>query len=319
VIVPRILTLITMRRCTAQCDHCCFACGPKATGAIPVERMHALIEETAGLPTIERVTFTGGECFLLDHDLDALIRHATERGLDTRVVTNAYWGVDAERARLRVERLVAAGLKEMMISTGMFHARYVPVERVTAAALASACAGITTLISVEEFDGDTFDWDALAQSMHGRAPARYLTMQSFPWIPDAEGRGKAQLDHGRRIAANASVAEDPCTTILTTITVTPDQRLTACCGFPLESIPELCLGSVAEATLAELVDPHKPDPLHRWLHEAGPAAVLRAVDRADLIDPCAVRPCQPCTALHRDPQALAAAQAAAALRPVTAL
>jgi hypothetical protein len=276
--------------------------------------MHSLIEETAALPTIDRVTFTGGECFLLDHDLDELIRHASKRGLNTRVITNGYWAVDDARARSRVERLSDAGLKEMVVSTGTFHARYVAPDRVIAAAVAAACAQITTLVSVEEFDGDTFDWDYVAQSMHGRAPARYLTMQSHPWIPDAEARGEAKLEHSRRVTANAAGVNDRCTSILDTITVTPDQKLTACCGFPLESIPELCLGNVAESTLEELVDPHAPDPLHRWLHEEGPAAVLRAVDRLDLVDPGAVLPCQPCIALHRDALALAAARTAAVAR-----
>ncbi|MBV9408392.1 MAG: radical SAM protein, partial [Candidatus Eremiobacteraeota bacterium] len=135
---PRILSILTTRRCTAACDHCCIGASPRATGAIPVPRIHGLIDEAAKIPTIDRIVFTGGECFLLGEDLDRLIRHAHLTGFETRVVTNGYWAVNERAAAQRASALFAAGLDEMMLSTGTFHQQFVPVERIIAAARAVA-------------------------------------------------------------------------------------------------------------------------------------------------------------------------------------
>src|SRR5271166_3771858 len=80
---PQTLSLITTHQCTAACDNCCFACTPKITKAIPVERMASLIDEGAAIETIKVVVFTGGECFLLGRRLDELIKRAARHGLIT--------------------------------------------------------------------------------------------------------------------------------------------------------------------------------------------------------------------------------------------
>jgi MoaA/NifB/PqqE/SkfB family radical SAM enzyme len=63
----------------------------------------------------ELVVFTGGEPTLVKNDLIDVLRHATGLGMLTRVVTNAHWAKDLERARSRVRGLVEAGLKEIIL------------------------------------------------------------------------------------------------------------------------------------------------------------------------------------------------------------
>jgi len=115
---------------------------PKVTKAIPVDRLFTLINEAADIPSMRVVVFTGGECFLLKDNLNQLIAHATERGFSTRCVTNGYWATSRDQATRRVSELCKAGLKEINFSTGTFHARYVPIERVVYGAYACLTAGI---------------------------------------------------------------------------------------------------------------------------------------------------------------------------------
>ncbi|MBV8369796.1 MAG: radical SAM protein [Candidatus Eremiobacteraeota bacterium] len=303
---PRILSLITTHRCTAACDHCCFGCSPKVTKAIPVARLHSLIDEAAAIPSFEMVGFTGGECFLLGKHLDALIARATGHGLRTRVVTNGYWAVTALAARRRIEALRDAGLGEVHLSTGMFHARFVPVERVLQAARASAEAGLFTTVWIEECEGSTFDGAFVRAALDDLVRERRVYVGSQPWIENADGRGEARLEHDPALSRFRDENKSGCPSILEVLSVTPDQTLIACCGFTMESIPELHLGSVAERSLAEVLEGAPNELLKYWLHVEGPERILEFVQRFEpdyRLPAESPSMCQTCLHLHRDPVA----------------
>jgi Radical SAM superfamily len=299
---PRVLSILTTRRCTAACDHCCVGAGPRAKDAIPIERIHRLIDEAKRIPTIERIVFTGGECFLLGKDLDALIAHAHELEFQTRVITNGYWAVNAEAAGTRIESLRASGLSELMLSTGTFHQSFVPVGRVVTAAKSAVLHGIPTRISVEESDQCAFSRSALANELAGELASGYLCIAGDPWITDAGGRGKTSLSHARFSAAAEPIYHGPCTQVMNVVAVTPDQMLTTCCGFPMEQLPELLIGSVADAELDDVLSkaPNRLFPM--WMHVAGPekiaAFVSRYVRDFDVVRSVSI--CEACTLLQRD-------------------
>jgi hypothetical protein len=300
---PRILSLITTHRCTAACDHCCFGCSPKVTKAIPVPRLHALIDEAAAIPSFQMVGFTGGECFLLGKHLDALVARATGHGLRTRVVTNGYWAVTPLAARRRVETLRAAGLAEVHLSTGMFHERFVPVERVLDAARAAADAGLFTTVWVEECEGSTFDGGRVRAALDDLVRKRRAYVGAQPWIENADGIGTARLEHDPSRSRFLDENKTGCPSILDVLSVTPDQTLIACCGFTMESIPELHLGSVAERTLAEVLDDAPNELLKYWIHVEGPERILEFVQRFEPEYRLPVESpsmCQTCLHLHRD-------------------
>ena len=304
---PRVLSLITMRRCTAACDHCCAGSSPAAGGAIPVERMHGLIAEAKRIPSIQRVTFTGGECFLLGSDLDALIAHAHELGLETRVVSNGYWAVNERAARIRVAALRRAGLDEMMVSTGTFHQRFVPAGRIVHAARAAARAGVKVRIAVEVCDQQSFDETLLHDELAPEIAANMVFVRHDPWTDDAGGRGEAHVTHDRLIRDGCVVERARCAQILDTITVNPDQQLLACCGFPVEQLPELRIGSVANAALDDVLRNAPTDLLKMWIHVAGPHGIAEFVARYEptFALPASVTICQACVAIQRDPRAMA--------------
>lgn len=300
---PHTLSLITTHQCTAACEHCCFHCTPKIKKAIPSTRLHALIDEARGVPSIRIVVFTGGECFLLRHELDRLISRASGYGFSTRCVTNCYWASSEKVAELRISELIHAGLKELNLSTGTFHSKYVPVARVVYAARASVRAGIVTLINVEVFPGDEFnvaeitcDSELAAYLRNGR-----LVLQRNVWI---ENGGKTQLPVSRTFSRFDDLRISGCKTVLGVVSVTPDQKLMACCGLHMEKIEELQLGSVAHQTLADALAGAPDDLLKIWIHVAGPERVLNFVklhqpDYALPLD--SPHPCETCLHLYRDP------------------
>ena len=276
------------------------------TRAIPVARLHTLIDEAAAISSFRMVGFTGGECFLLGKHLDALVARASGYGLRTRVVSNGYWAVNAAAARRRIETLRAAGLAEVHLSTGMFHARFVPVERVLHAARASAEAGLVTTVWIEECEGSTFDGAFVRGALDDLVRERRVFVGTQPWIENAEGRGEARLEHDPSLSRFLDEKKSGCPSILDVISVTPDQTLVACCGFTMESIPELHLGSVAERTLAEVLDDAPSELLKYWIHVDGPERILEFVQRFEPAYRLPVESpsmCQTCLHLHRDPVA----------------
>lgn len=300
---PRILSLITTHRCTAACDHCCFGCSPKATKAIPVARLHSLIDEAAAIPSFEMVGFTGGECFLLGKHLDALVARAHGYGLRTRVVSNGYWAVNPLAAQRRVASIREAGLDEAHFSTGMFHARFVPVERVLHAVRACAAAGLFTTLWIEECEGSTFDGGAVREALADLVRERRIVIGAQPWIENAEGAGVARLEHDPSLSRFLEGNKSGCPSILDVLSVTPDQTLIACCGFTMESIPDLHLGSVADRTLGDVLANAPNELLKYWIHVEGPERILEFVRR---FEPSYRLPaespsmCQTCLHLHRD-------------------
>jgi hypothetical protein len=303
---PRILSLITTHRCTAACDHCCFGCSPKVTKAIPVPRLHALIDEAAAIPSFEMVGFTGGECFLLGKHLDALVARATGHGLRTRVVSNGYWAVTPAAARRRVETLRDAGLGEVHLSTGMFHQRFVPVERVLFAARAAAEARLWTTVWVEVCEGSTFDVAFVREALHDLVGDGRAYVGTQPWIENAEGQGEARLEHDPSRSRFLEDNKSGCPSILDVLSVTPDQTLVACCGYTMESIPELHLGSVAERSISDVLAAAPNELLKYWIHVEGPERILEFVRRYEPDYRLPVESpsmCQTCLHLHRDPVA----------------
>jgi hypothetical protein len=307
---PRILTLITTRQCTAACDHCCFACTPTTTERISPERLKLLIDEALEIPSIRFISFVGGECFLLGEELDARIAQASHHGFRVGVTTNGYWAVNRSAATKRVARVREAGLDVMSLSTGEMHARFVPVERIVHGAIAACESGLEVSVSIEAFLGTSFDAASITERPELRAlsEAGRLTIFTRAWLPNADNIGKAELSHDsaeNRFSSGVEYAG--CDVILDDITVTPSLRVAACCGYPVESIPELQLGSAESRTLREILRSAPDDTLKLWLHVAGPERMLlfvKSVLPEYELPQGVVHPCQACLHLHRDPIAL---------------
>jgi len=318
---PRALSLITTHRCTAACEHCCFSCSPAADKAIPIPRLHSLIDEAAEIPSIRLIVFTGGECFLLGRHLDDLLRRCRRHGLHTRCVTNGYWAVSAAAAAARAGELEAAGLEDINFSTGTFHARYVPLERILWGVKACAARGLRTVINLELFEGSGFPEERLTgdpEILELRREGR-LVLNRGCWAPNGgeiwgcapKGHSSAAgLEHPERTLRFRSESNrTACDSSLVVLAVNPDQELITCCGLALEHIPALHAGSLKDRTLGEAIRAVQPDLLKLWIHVEGPERILEFLKERDPdlelpLDSAHI--CHTCQYLHASPRAMAA-------------
>lgn len=278
-ILPRTLTLITTYRCTAACAHCCFDCTPKSGGTLSLGAMIEAIDAAAQLGSVRTVVFSGGECFLTFEELRQAIIRATGHGLCTRCVTNGYWAKSKTRGRALVARLRDAGLREINISTGDQHARFVPIQAVENAAVLGIEAGMLTRVVVEECVDRATTKDVFcarpairalfADNVDGSAEPLFDVLES-PWMP---------MDHEARIDSKhlLTKAKLPsckgCRSIFTTIVRAPEGSLGICCGLSRKLIPEVNRPFEADR-LSETLSECGEDFLKIWLYTEGPEKIL---------------------------------------------
>jgi hypothetical protein len=299
---PHTLCLITTHQCTAACDNCCFSCAPHITRRIPSERLVSLIDEASELSTLRKIVFTGGECFLLGDELDSLVARARGYGLVTGCVTNGYWAISRPIAERRMGRLAQAGLEEIRFSTGSFHSRYVPVERVGNGACASVRAGLKTRISIENLYKQEFDVSSLVRNpeLEHFISRRQIKIDRSVWVQNG---GTGGLSQSSDQSPFVQIRKRGCSTVLQALAVTPDEMLAACCGLHLEKIPALHLGSLKHAALGKRIAEAPDDFLKIWIRVEGPERILEFVKRhaPDYQLPlAAAHPCETCLHLHQD-------------------
>lgn len=108
-------------RCTYECDHCFLHCGPQRAGAFTIPRLGILFDEIGRIGTIRTVCFEGGEPFLHYATLVEGVRMARAAGLETGIVTNAYWATSLEDAVCCLRPFRDLNLADLSISDDEFH------------------------------------------------------------------------------------------------------------------------------------------------------------------------------------------------------
>ncbi len=114
-------------RCTDTCRHCFVFGGPHQLATFSYGRLEGVLNQLRRVPSVRWVYFEGGEPFLYHPMLLEAVRHATDRGLATAVVTNGYWITSERDLGFYLRPLVAAGLKKLQISVDDLH-RYRRLE-----------------------------------------------------------------------------------------------------------------------------------------------------------------------------------------------
>lgn len=115
------LHVLLTYRCTLECDHCFVHGGPQARGTFTFDRVRALLEQAADVPSIEWIWFEGGEPFLYHPLLVASVREARECGFRVGVVSNGFWAECEEDAELWLRPLLAAGIDRLSLSDDALH------------------------------------------------------------------------------------------------------------------------------------------------------------------------------------------------------
>jgi hypothetical protein len=107
--------------CLYECDHCFLYCSPEMEGTFTLRQLRLVFDEIPKIGTIDTVYFEGGESFLFYPLLLEGLRMARRQGLETGIVTNAYWATSVEDAELWLQPLKELGLTVLSVSDDVFH------------------------------------------------------------------------------------------------------------------------------------------------------------------------------------------------------
>lgn len=155
------LVFIMHKKCNASCSLCCFNSNPACHEKLEVGRVKEYINQSAYIPDIKSVSFTGGEPFLEYRTLLELVKYATERGKKVSTITNGFWATTYEKAYHRLKELKKNGLLSINISHDHSHQQYVNTSFVKNILLAALHLNLeTTLVMVatkNEKMGDIVD------------------------------------------------------------------------------------------------------------------------------------------------------------------
>jgi hypothetical protein len=107
--------------CTWECDHCFLYCGPDTEGTFTIGQIKSVLDEAVKIGTVSSVYFEGGEPFLYYPLMLAAIHEARVRNIEVGIVTNAYWAITVDDARLWLAPLVDYKISDLSISDDKFH------------------------------------------------------------------------------------------------------------------------------------------------------------------------------------------------------
>lgn len=260
----RRLAILTTDRCQARCGHCLTRSGPEQTQVLNLDEMIDVIDCLIQRSAVGIVVFTGGESTLLGDDLFEIIAYCSERGIPTRLVTNAAWAHDDISAEKMIRDLRDVGLTEINFSTDDFHCDWIPFENVERAWAASKGKGFgSVLIAVCENAKSKITSEFIVERM-GETVSVVLGQRDFdanPIAPAEDGTrycisrsSLARLGRGENLSQDYFPAYDQfdkaglygaCSSLFDPLTLNADGSLGVCCGALTQNNPILNLGKAS--------------------------------------------------------------------------
>ena len=275
--------LLLPERCDAECSHCWFSSGPNRTRSMEPHEARGYIDQAAEVSTVEWISFTGGEPFLMPEALVELVRYASERGFKVECATNCSWATSRRQAERRLGELADAGLDTVNISMDDFHQRHIPFERVRSCYEASKELGLKTVIMCASSRSNTLGIDEIRlrlgdEGIHdiraGRptSPVSALAVETG-FIP--VGRA-ASIPEEEWLIGDGPL-DGPCEEVLRDIGIAPSGQVLPCCSAAV-LVDYAHLGDAWTERLPELLGRASLNPLFKILSSEGPRGLDRLID-----------------------------------------
>jgi pyruvate-formate lyase-activating enzyme len=235
------------------------------------------IDEAARIPTLELVSFAGGEPFLFQDALHSSIKHAARYGIPSSVVTSAYWAGSRVKATAVLLPLWEAGLRQMSLSYDDAHAAYVRETNIVNAYRAAREIGIGTEIAVAVEPGSRIDGDYLARILEVPREGDSLCSIREHKI-NSTGRALDESTAEQRASRreSAEIYRGPCRSVFRQISLLSSGKMTPCCGL-IPFREGLEIGDAAHDPLDEAVARSLDDLLLKWIAFEGPVEILRQI------------------------------------------
>ena len=257
------LHLLLTYRCTSECDHCFVYSSPQAEGTMTLRAAKDAVRQTAELGTVREIWLEGVEALMYYPFMREIVDYASGLGLETGIVTNAYYAESVDDAVAWLTPLRVAGLTRLSVSDDSFHSETFPQASparhlldaarklgLDASAICVERPGACVRVNAkgEPITGGTVKFRGRAvETMAADAPAKQPWM-SFNECPDEDWDdvGRLHLDaYG---------------------------NLFSCQG--------IVFGNLGKRSLAEIAARYSPEthPVIGPLHRGGPAGLVRTFD-----------------------------------------
>lgn len=307
---PSTLTFVTTAKCSSACSSCCFQCSPKRSIRLTKEQMIGYMEQVKrDFPSVISLVLTGGECTLLP-DLTEIIKLASNKyGFSVRIVSNGHWAKTIEKARVKVNEWRMAGLAEINFSTGDEHLEFVSIETIKNAIIASVEKGLIPFVNIESQDNHIFNSKSFLKdpTIATLVKNGKLIIANGIWI---------DFKHPEEITKKPKemniLSFQRCENLFNSITITPDNRMKACCGIISNTIEYLDLGNPEKYTIRHLFNNQFRDFIKIWLHTEGPHNILQFASKYDnrinIEDYTHIHHCLVCTIILRSKEIMSILQ-----------
>jgi hypothetical protein len=240
------------------------------------------IDQASSIPSVEWISFTGGEPFLLLGLLNELVGYASAKGLRTECVTNCSWAETPAKTEESLKSLRASGLDVVNISADDFHQEFVPFENVRNCFEAAKSLGLKTVIMSTAQAGGALrlaeiinrlgsdEVGTLGDEKSRKGLSAIAVETGF--IP--VGRA-AELPRDKWLIGE-SPTEGPCRLVLRDIGIDPGGELLACCS-AASFLARGRLGSVDETGIQQLLDDAGERSLFKILSGQGPSSLAESL------------------------------------------
>jgi len=297
--------LLITEQCNIACGHCWFSSGPDRTARMDLDEALGYIDQACELGTVEWISLTGGEPFMLPDMLEALVAYASERGFHTECVTNCFWASTEDDAEAMLKRLADAGLDVVNISADDFHQRHISFDRVRNCYVAAKRLGLRIVIMCALSRSSTLrigeisrllgeERIAIAKGDGFLERASALAVETG-FIP--VGRGETIPEDEWLIGSGPTGG--PCRTVLRDIVIAPSGKVLPCCSAAgLTGVAEV--GNAREGGLRDLLEEAGRRRLFKVLSSEGPLGLRRLIEHGPLEN--YVNRCHLCYDVLTDPR-----------------
>jgi MoaA/NifB/PqqE/SkfB family radical SAM enzyme len=309
------LSIVLTDRCNIACSHCLPECDPKRKERLSWPAVEQIIRQAQARGTISTICFTGGEPFLDVPVLTRGVQLCAELGLESTVMTNAFWAKTQASARAMLERL--RGLSRLGLSTDTFHQEFISVEHIENAVRAAHELDIECGVRVCHLDSPAEELERVRQQLI--SVAGWYELEHQPVQP--LGRAREQVAYERIFAYDTELA---CCRSADVHSINPQGELTACCGATgsWRGAHPLKFGNVTEEPLSEVLARADQSWVLHALRLWGPAGLFRLAqqqsiaENAPLPAPGIQNICELCSFVVTDPARSALLQRAVRQRHV---
>lgn len=280
------LVFLVTEKCTAKCRFCGPRCSPEADPTyLESVFMNQVLDRAYELYDLGLVAFIGGEPLLKPENLKSVIMNAKARGINTRIVTNGFWGKTIKSAETMSANLAKWGLDEVNISVDDYHQEFVPIESVincvnalrksSIKIILAHKVGLNTKHDVQFYERKLGEKivliDSRSELRHNMIGFCSTYTQPIGWSAETENPNNWLKKFGSQSKFKG------CDQVMSMIAINSQGKLSACCGLASRHIPALLGENVNKVGLKKAIDAANVSTLWNLLAQIGPEGIIQFI------------------------------------------